>query len=1488
MIKSKLKRLLITFFDVKELVHYEFVPEGQTINRHYYIDVLRRLREAMFVACVLLLIYGTKFSASYPCPFNKLCTCKTDTHEVICKKLSLSIFPPVDNVFKIEVPENDLEVLPMLPRLYALDVSHNRLKYVSPEALRSSWEYLSSLDVSYNELEVLPSLQNFSRLEWLNARENHVSSVKLSGPHSALGYLSLSGNHLTSLSDGAFSGLPSLAHIGLDSNFISSIEGLPFPSRVDSILLSDNLLDNVPSSFMSNLPFLNWFILSGNLFEKTPPLQETINITKLFLNSNRIKEITNKEFGTWSRQIKYLNLGSNNILYLHPNVFSNIHHLSDLILSNNPLAAFSPLILSDFRNSLNLLEMGSSWNATSPGFELLNLHYLQLDHNNITDIRFIRKYKNLIFCDLESNRIKDISNIFSGRFFPHIRTILLSSNYIEKLNSYSFGNMHQVNSIYLLGNRIRTLRRLAFANCTNLMTIVLSWNQISWIENAAFYNLSKIETIYLDFNRIKAFNFDWFIQFRHIPFNFNLSANEITSMNPSKESGTVNEFYFRDLDMNFNFLTSISEEVLIFIKDSIEVLHLSHNSLSNISINFELFNLHQVYLDNNEFKIIQNNYFRYFTSVQKLYLNKNNIRHIESGSFGTLINLRILDLNDNNLHELDSNIFRNTSIESLGLANNKLKSISGDVFFPIRYSLSRLDLSGNLIKALDLLYPMDTLLSLNLSHNYITSMAEISWNYTRNLFHLDISSNHIANLKSKYFSMIDELVSLNLGDNNLTYFPPLDLPYLRLLRLSGNRLVTLSEYSFERLSGLRELDVSRCQLQEVPGLVWPHVWQLRRLNLADNPVGVLGPGSFSGLSSLLELDLRGLELRQADTRTLHNLRGAEATRRPRPTTGLVPRAEEIKITRAHIAEARARQASSAEDNYVYVEYSPELEPFHYLSAVDRMVGGASSVAQIAKINGHYLLGLVNRGLAERLISEGLEIEGTLLRAFPFRRRAVRITLGNLPLFVEDSAISSALAPYGRVTSIAPKLMKAGPYIYNDGRREAFIALHEGVTTERLPTRLEIKIKGEVWPAYLSYGIRCSRCHGQGHRRANCPLLAGRSNAPGPATPTSPTGVPPVTAPRLPRPPSTQSPPLASPSPAMEVSDAPSTSRAALHPPAALRQSPPVAPAVPTEMAPPSSPPVTPAPFLRAPGSHEPAVPTPDIEMSIIEETSTSSTSSSKTSTREGLVTFIERNPGISFAQTDALGLGREEVLDILSSKTKARKRGPLLSPSQCGALAGLIRQLLGQRPGGDSNIYKVLRQVLSELRTAPTAVPSTPPLPAPRPSGPTPPTSHSEELMPAVMTPPPPAPTEMEEDNPMTEKERCAPPPPAPRLAEPTPPTPHGEELTPAMATPPPPLPFLTQVELETKCVDRIFDLFKEQNYQQALGPLLKKGLDIDNLSHSIVWLKSREYLLKSLRSRPRHKASLAEFLGTVAEHAHDDHPLIQRGIYELRLALRS
>jgi len=37
--------MLLTFFDIRGIVHYEFLPTGQTVNQVYYLEVLERLRE---------------------------------------------------------------------------------------------------------------------------------------------------------------------------------------------------------------------------------------------------------------------------------------------------------------------------------------------------------------------------------------------------------------------------------------------------------------------------------------------------------------------------------------------------------------------------------------------------------------------------------------------------------------------------------------------------------------------------------------------------------------------------------------------------------------------------------------------------------------------------------------------------------------------------------------------------------------------------------------------------------------------------------------------------------------------------------------------------------------------------------------------------------------------------------------------------------------------------------------------------------------------------------------------------------------------------------------------------------------------------------------------------------------------------------------------------------------------------------------------------
>jgi hypothetical protein len=44
-VRSNIKSMLVIFFDCEGIVHQEFVPPGQTVNQHYYLEVLKRLRE---------------------------------------------------------------------------------------------------------------------------------------------------------------------------------------------------------------------------------------------------------------------------------------------------------------------------------------------------------------------------------------------------------------------------------------------------------------------------------------------------------------------------------------------------------------------------------------------------------------------------------------------------------------------------------------------------------------------------------------------------------------------------------------------------------------------------------------------------------------------------------------------------------------------------------------------------------------------------------------------------------------------------------------------------------------------------------------------------------------------------------------------------------------------------------------------------------------------------------------------------------------------------------------------------------------------------------------------------------------------------------------------------------------------------------------------------------------------------------------------------
>ena len=41
--KSKVKKMLVCFYDSKGIIHHEFVPEGQTVTGSFYLSVLEGL-----------------------------------------------------------------------------------------------------------------------------------------------------------------------------------------------------------------------------------------------------------------------------------------------------------------------------------------------------------------------------------------------------------------------------------------------------------------------------------------------------------------------------------------------------------------------------------------------------------------------------------------------------------------------------------------------------------------------------------------------------------------------------------------------------------------------------------------------------------------------------------------------------------------------------------------------------------------------------------------------------------------------------------------------------------------------------------------------------------------------------------------------------------------------------------------------------------------------------------------------------------------------------------------------------------------------------------------------------------------------------------------------------------------------------------------------------------------------------------------------------
>ncbi|XP_022594645.1 leucine-rich repeat-containing protein 32-like isoform X1 [Seriola dumerili] len=258
----------------------------------------------------------------------------------------------------------------------------------------------------------------------------------------------------------------------------------------------------------------------------------------------------------------------------------------------------------------------------------------------------------------------------------------------------------------------------------------------------------------------------------------------------------------------------------------------------------------------------------YHTGFHHLNLRSNKIHFIQPGLFKDMTDLRVLDLSRNHLNVFalsKINIGPLTAVESLDLSSNGLYTGMSDYFLADSPSLANLSLSSNSITkiAQDTFSGSWSLKKISLHNNVILEIEDGAFDSLHNLTELDLSKNSITcitdfnlyNLKvlnlsknsMELFQSVGsaqsyQLLSLDLSENKMPYFPFLPRQnVLEYLDVSRNHLrsINVSASSERRtfLNHLRYLDMSYNQLKSIPESFFCFMGSLEVLNVSNNCIG---------------------------------------------------------------------------------------------------------------------------------------------------------------------------------------------------------------------------------------------------------------------------------------------------------------------------------------------------------------------------------------------------------------------------------------------------------------------------------------------------------------------------------------------------------------------------------------------------------------------------------------------------------------------------
>ncbi|XP_035788376.1 carboxypeptidase N subunit 2-like [Anopheles albimanus] len=292
-----------------------------------------------------------------------------------------------------------------------------------------------------------------------------------------------------------------------------------------------------------------------------------------------------------------------------------------------------------------------------------------------------RKAESLVFKNSSMNRLPKELLVA----YPNVSRLTVDGMQIRAIEEGVFKNATLLQLIYLKHNNITQLEPRVFATLSDLRTLSLEGNQISQLPASLFTSNKNLKRLSMADNLLTRIEDSTFSHISDLMVEVNFTRNNIEHFDLSQISQIIT------IDVRHNRLTEvritsmlkgalyasnnrINRVITNGENESLKVLHLDHNNLTNISW-LKLFpKLKTLNLAHNEIAEVLPEHFPRKMQLEKLLLNNNRLIAFDLTSI-SLVQLEVVDLSHNRLTDVERNSPLFDTIYELYLHNNSIKTL---------------------------------------------------------------------------------------------------------------------------------------------------------------------------------------------------------------------------------------------------------------------------------------------------------------------------------------------------------------------------------------------------------------------------------------------------------------------------------------------------------------------------------------------------------------------------------------------------------------------------------------------------------------------------------------------------------------------------------------------------------------------------------------------------------------------------------------------